>query len=179
MDLLGDPDFLDWQHFNEQEMFKFVNPNDICPLSDVTNYERQMALPQQPPAKTSVLVAENQYSNTTLVEYIQQPIKKQTQTSETNRSQTSTRHTTRKSSSKIRKLTGREKQMELEKQEQDELDKRKKYVAMIAQLEQKCNHLREILKNIVASSATYDQQMIDYLGISELLGSPNDCDTAG
>lgn len=76
-------------------------------------------------------------------------------------------HLIRKSSGK--KMTGRERQLELEKQEANELKLRDHYVGLINQLEAKCNKLREILENIVTTSPDYENQMMIYLETEKLL----------
>lgn len=73
----------------------------------------------------------------------------------------------RKNSGK--KLTGRERQLELERQETEQIKLRDNYMRMIKQLEAKCNKLREILENIVTTSPDYNNQMMIYLETERLM----------
>lgn len=68
-----------------------------------------------------------------------------------------------------RKLSGRERQMELERQEAYQLQLRDKYMSLIDQLQQKCEKLRELLGNIVAASPIYNDEMMQYLEENGLL----------
>lgn len=61
-----------------------------------------------------------------------------------------------------KKLTGRERQLELERIETELLKKRDRYKEMIADYESKCQKLRELLGNIVASSPEYNEKFIKY-----------------
>lgn len=72
-----------------------------------------------------------------------------------------------------KKLTGRERQIELERQEANLLRRRDHNRQLIKELEQKCDRLREILQNIVATSPEYNEQMLRYLESSELLSNDN------
>lgn len=74
---------------------------------------------------------------------------------------------TRKASG--RKMTGRERQQELEKQEAHQLKLKSQYLNLIDELEQKCTRLRQILENIVATSPEYNRQMLSFLENSNLL----------
>lgn len=189
MDLIGDIDFFEWMDFNDREMFNFINPNEVLPLADCTNYENLMPTSlSQSSRKGLSQPSGDKISKSDVKESLQLVVVKKTSSQSSSRKspQTNSNQTSQDSSKTIRKsnngkkLTGKERQIELERQEQAELEKKEKNLALIAQLEQKCNYLREILKNIVASSPKYDDQVIDFLDISELLGSPpNDCDTAG
>jgi len=67
----------------------------------------------------------------------------------------------RKNSNK--KMTGRERQLELERQEAYQLQLREHYLYQIKQLEERCNKLREILGNIVTSSPEYNNHVIEFL----------------
>lgn len=73
-----------------------------------------------------------------------------------------------------RKMTGRERQLELERQEANQLELRNRYLDLISELEQKCTRLREILENIVATSPEYNSQMINFLESSNLLFDQNE-----
>lgn len=73
-----------------------------------------------------------------------------------------------------RKMTGRERQLELERQEANQLELRNRYLNLINELEQKCTRLREILENIVATSPEYNNQMINFLESSNLLFDQNE-----
>lgn len=73
----------------------------------------------------------------------------------------------RKSTDK--KMTSRERQIELERQEAQQLQLKDQLLELISTLEQKCNKLREILENIVTTSPEYNAQMISFLESSELL----------
>lgn len=66
-----------------------------------------------------------------------------------------------------RKMTGRERQLELEKQEKQEMRLRDHYLSSIRQLERKCSKLREILENIVTTSPDYDHQMKNFMDTEE------------
>jgi len=68
-----------------------------------------------------------------------------------------------------KKMTGRERLSELERQERNLLDQRDHLRQSISQLETKCFKLREILGSIVANSPEYNNQMIDYLKADGLL----------
>lgn len=73
----------------------------------------------------------------------------------------------RKSTDK--KMTSRERQLELERQEAQQLQLKEQLLELIRTLEQKCNKLREILENIVTTSPEYNAQMLSFLESSELL----------
>lgn len=73
-----------------------------------------------------------------------------------------------------KKLTGRERQIELEKQETHQLELKNRYLEMINELESKCARLREILESIVATSPEYNEQMINFLETSNLLYDQNE-----
>lgn len=73
----------------------------------------------------------------------------------------------RKSSGK--KMTGRERQQELERTETKLLQQRDNYLELINQFEEKCSKLREILGNIVTNSPEYNNQMLRYLEQDGLL----------
>ncbi|KAG9509916.1 hypothetical protein GZH46_01553 [Fragariocoptes setiger] len=58
------------------------------------------------------------------------------------------------------KLTNRERQRELERQEQHELTRRQNYISMIKDLETKRNQLRDILRNIVINSPLDEHHLL-------------------
>lgn len=74
--------------------------------------------------------------------------------------------TTRKASGK--KMTGRERQLELERQEREQMDLKNHYKSLIDRLESKCNKMREILENLVASSPDYSNQMSNVLESTDI-----------
>lgn len=82
---------------------------------------------------------------------------------------------TRKASG--RKMTGRERQLELEKQEAHQLKLRSQYLDLINELEEKCSRLRQILENIVATSPEYNRQMLSFLENSNLLFDQEESNT--
>lgn len=72
-----------------------------------------------------------------------------------------------------RKLTGRERQLELERQESELRRHQEELKNKIRDLEHKCDKLREILMNIVSNSPQYNEEMINFLEASELLVDSN------
>lgn len=72
-----------------------------------------------------------------------------------------------------KKMTGRERQIELERQEIEELKRRDRYVDMISNLEAKNNRLREILVDIVTKSPDLNREIIDWLSEDNLLIDPH------
>lgn len=68
-----------------------------------------------------------------------------------------------------KKMTGRERQLELERTEERLLRQRDHFVDLITKLEAKCNRLREILGSIVTNSPEYNNQMISCLEADGLL----------
>lgn len=77
-----------------------------------------------------------------------------------------------------KKMTSRERQLELERQESQQLKLKEHLLGKINSLEQKCNKLREILENIVTTSPEYNAQMISFLESSELLLDRSDTSTS-
>lgn len=74
-----------------------------------------------------------------------------------------------------RKLSGRERQLDLERQEREQLQLRSNYLEQINQLEQKCEKLKTLLERIVEASPVYDDELIRYLNDNELFGEPIGC----
>lgn len=106
----------------QSPMFSLVDPNDVCPL------EEQKAS-QQP--EMEVLI------KPTIVKQVvasKKPLPK--------------KHTEKHS----KKLSQRERQLDLERQEAEQLRLRDHYRELIAYLEQRCKKLKEILQNIVAAA---------------------------
>lgn len=85
----------------------------------------------------------------------------------------------RKTSGK--KMSGRERLLELDKQERHLREQRDRHIEQINLLERKNNKLREILEDIVVNSPEYTTQLINFLDNSDLLVEPQDsaCDMAG
>lgn len=161
MNLFGDSQWL-----FEAPMFSLVNPNDICPL-EVLPPQPQ---PQPPPPTLS------SYEEPTKLQlqqklHLHKVLSKQRQ--ERFRAQLA------KEPAKVplpvirkmqgRKMTGRERQLELEREEERLLQQKEKYQRQITELESKCNKLRAILEEIVANSPDYNSQMINFLESTEPL----------
>lgn len=68
-----------------------------------------------------------------------------------------------------RKLSGRERQLDLERQVSEQLQLRTNFRNQISQLEQKCEKLKALLARIVEASPVYDDKLMQYLNESDLL----------
>lgn len=66
-------------------------------------------------------------------------------------------------------MTGRERQLELEKSEAELIKQRDRYVDLIAILEAKNNRLRELLGDIVTNSPEYNNEFVNCLEADGLL----------
>lgn len=185
-----------WLDFSEESpMLTFVSPNDICPITEplFDNYNHHQQ--QQPQHQTyqhfhhqetvrdftnhqvlgppPILVPNEELKFFS----IQQQLDYHKALSQQRQEQLKARLDSEppKLPSKImrkatgKKMTGRERQLELEKTELQLLQQRDHYVDLISKLESKCNKLREILGNIVTHSPEYNNQMISCLEADGLL----------
>lgn len=80
----------------------------------------------------------------------------------------SVNHNQQKPGMSSKKLTVRERQLELQRQEAHQLQLRDYYLTTIRNLESKCNKLRNILKDLVVTSPKFDNQLMDQLDRLEL-----------
>lgn len=165
---------VDWPNF-DSPMFAFVSPDEICPIeqneapifievNDENLYPAPVPDQQIVPQFSLRKILAKQRQERLKARLDRQPIQMH--------------YEARKPSGK--KMTGRERQKELERQEAIQLQLRDRHLEMINQLESKCNKLREILENIVATSPEYNTQIASFLQTSELLfdGQEAICDSA-
>lgn len=154
----------DWDF--ESPMFACVNPDEICPIEQnevpalILQVNNENLYPTPAPANQQII---QQLS-------LQKALSKQRQErlkARLDKQPMKVNYQVRKPSGK--KMTGRERQKELERQEALQLQLRDRHLDMINQLESKCNKLREILENIVATSPEYNTQIASFLQTSELL----------
>lgn len=163
----------DWPKF-DSPMFALVNPNEVlCPLELKdpivinANQENIYLPPVMVETNTKHHIRQQLNLHKALSRQRQDRLK-----ARLDRQPTRLQYDIRKPSGK--KMTGRERQKELEKQESHQLQLRDQYLNMISVLEHKCNKLREILENIVSTSPEYNAEMIAFLETSELLFDKQD-----
>lgn len=160
------------EDFFDSPMFRLVDPNDICPM-EILNPEMQ----DYPFMEYSKNVFDTiiEPPPTLISHENPKPIQEQLRLRKAlsiERQEILKKHLDSQPARIVRKsgrkMTGRERQIELERQEAQQLSMRKHYLDLINQLEQKCSKLREILENIVTTSPEYNIQLANFLETSEL-----------
>lgn len=164
----------DWPEF-DSPMFALVSPDEVCPIeqNEVPIMIQVNDENLYPASASNQQIIEQLSLRKVLAKQRQERLK-----ARLDKQPVQMHYEARKHSGK--KMTGRERQKDLERQEAAQLELRDRHLDMINQLESKCNKLREILENIVATSPEYNAQIASFLQTSELLfdGQAALCDSA-